>query len=314
MPVGQRKCSQEELKGDESLVLRKISAIFGTKITVADICPLVTRDKIMNSVAKLPKSYAAHLVYVVLMPAFFISFCFLYNPFDVEAFYTVGGKSFAFHLLMLTCIMLGVYALTRLIFVALYKYIPFKWWEYGLWCVGEVLVCAFFMALYTALFYGREMPYFLALSHCLKFSYLILIYPYGLLTLIRLIINAVDEGNRAPQDEALVKLYDEHKRLKLTIDPAAILYISAEANYVKVHYLENERPKEFMLRNSMRSLEESAAKHGLVRCHRSYYVNPRHIKVLRKGKEGMIVAELLQEGLQPIPVSKQYYDALSDLL
>ncbi len=268
----------------------------------------------MNSAAKLPKSYAAHLVYVVLMPAFFISFCFLYNPFGIEAFYTVGGMSFAFHLLMLSCIILAVYSLTRLIFVALYKYIPFKWWHYAIWCFGEVLVCAFFMALYTALFYGAGMPYFLALSHCLKFSGLILIYPYVLLTLLRLLINLGEESARPAPDESLFKLYDEHRRLKLTIDPSAILYISAESNYVKVHYLENDRPREFMLRNSMRSLEESAGRHGLVRCHRSYYVNPRRVKLLRKGREGMIVAELLQEGLQPIPVSRQYYDALSDLL
>ena len=83
---------------------------------------------------------------------------------------------------------------------------------------------------------------------------------------------------------------------------------------MKIHYLENDRAKEFMLRNSMRSLETIAARHGLVRCHRSYYVNPRHIKVLRRAKEGQIQAEFLQEGLSPIPVSRQYYDSLSELL
>lgn len=268
----------------------------------------------MDSSLRLPRSYAAHLVYVLLIPSFFISFCFLYNPFDVQDFYTVGGKSFAFHFLMLTCIILGVIALTRLIFVALYKYIPFRRWHYGIWCFGELLVCAFFMALYTALFYGPEMPYFLALSHCLKFSYLIMVYPYVFLIMVRLIINlGQDQATRA-QDEALVKFYDEHKRLKLTIDPAAILYIGAEANYVKINYLEGDRPREFMLRNSMRSLEQTAARHGLVRCHRSYYVNPRHIKVLSRAKEGQIQAEFLQEGLKSIPVSRQYYDSLSNLL
>ncbi len=268
----------------------------------------------MDSALKLPKSYVAHLIYVLLMPAFFIAFSFLYNPFGIQDFYVVGGKSFAFHLLMLTCIILAVLALTRLIFVALYKYIPFRRWHYGIWCIGEVMVCAFFMALYTALFYGREMPYFLALSHCFKFSYLILIYPYGLLILLRIIVNLQAQSSAPVQDDSLVKFYDEHKRLKLTIDPSAILYVGAEANYVKIHYLENDRPKVFMLRNSMRSLEENSAKHGLVRCHRSYYVNPRHIKVLRRSKEGVIQAELLQDGLNPIPVSRQYYDHLSDLL
>lgn len=268
----------------------------------------------MNSTVRLPKTYAAHLVYVLLVPSFFISFCFLYDPFGIQDFYMVGGKSFPFHFLMLTCIILAVLSLTRLIFVALYKYIPFRRWHYGIWCFGELLVCAFFMALYTALFYGSRMPYFLALSHCLKFSYLIMVYPYVFLILVRLTINlGQDQAAKVP-DESLVKFYDEHKRLKLTIDPSAILYVSAESNYVKIHYMENDRAKEFMLRNSMRSLETIATRHGLVRCHRSYYVNPRHIKVLRRAKEGQIQAEFLQEGLSPIPVSRQYYDSLSELL
>lgn len=268
----------------------------------------------MDSIVRLPKSYAAHLVYVLLMPAFFISFCFLYDPFGIEEFYIVGGKNFPFHLLMLSCIILGVLALTRLIFVALYKYIPFRRWHYAIWCIGELLVCAFFMALYTALFYGSDMPYFMALSHCLKFSYLIMVYPYLFLIMARLVINLGKEREADAPDESLAKFYDEHKRLKLTIDPMAILYVSAESNYVKIHYLENDRSKEFMLRNSMRSLEETASRHGLVRCHRSYYVNPRHIKVLRRGKEGQIQAEFLQEGLASVPVSRQYYDTLSKLL
>ena len=111
-----------------------------------------------------------------------------------------------------------------------------------------------------------------------------------------------------------MKFYDEHKRLKLSIDPSAVLYINAEANYVKIHYLENERVREFMLRNSMKSLEEIATRHGLVRCHRSYYVNPRHIKVLSRNKEGVIIAEMIEDGLRQIPVSKQYYSYLSELL
>ncbi len=266
----------------------------------------------MDSVVRLPRSYAAHLVYVLLMPSFFISFCFLYDPFGIQDFYMIGGKNFPFHLLMLTCIILGVLALTRLIFVALYKYIPFRRWHYGIWCVGELLICAFFMALYTALF--DKSPYFVALSHCLKFSYCIMCYPYVFLIMARLIANLGQDQASRVQDESLVKFYDEHKRLKLTIDPAAILYIGAEANYVKIHYIENGKPREFMLRNSMRSLEATATGHGLVRCHRSYYVNPRHIKVLSRGKEGQIQAEFLHEDLKPIAVSRQYYDSLSNLL
>ena len=83
---------------------------------------------------------------------------------------------------------------------------------------------------------------------------------------------------------------------------------------MKIHYLENERVREFLLRNSMKSLETLADRHGLVRCHRSSYVNPRPIKVLSRNKEGVIIAEMIEDSLMRIPVSKQYYAHLSELL
>ena len=198
----------------------------------------------------------------------------------------------------------------------LVKVAPFRRWHYLLWCFGEVVVISFFTAMYTALFYGEALPYFMALPLCFKHASLILVYPYALLALAAEIgsRNAALQLRDSPQEASLVKFYDEYKRLKLSIDPSAILYINAEANYVKIHYLENERVREFLLRNSMKSLETLADRHGLVRCHRSYYVNPRHIKVLSRNKEGVIIAEMIEDSLMRIPVSKQYYAHLSELL
>ena len=52
-------------------------------------------------------------------------------------------------------------------------------------------------------------------------------------------------------------------------------------------------------------------KHGLLRCQRSYYINPNHIKVLRRDKEGVITAELDVPNQKSIPVSPKYYDAVA---
>lgn len=42
----------------------------------------------------------------------------------------------------------------------------------------------------------------------------------------------------------------------------------------------------------MRKLEPVAEHFHLIRCQRSYYVNPTHVKVLRKDKDGFIYADL----------------------
>ena len=95
---------------------------------------------------------------------------------------------------------------------------------------------------------------------------------------------------------------------------SAVLYIKAEENYVRIRYVEGDRLREYPLRASMKSLEELMQKHGLIRCQRSYFVNPQHIKVLRRDKEGMITAELDTTQAQPIPVSPRYYNELAKWL
>ncbi len=64
----------------------------------------------------------------------------------------------------------------------------------------------------------------------------------------------------------------------------------------------------------MKALDKLCQDSGLVRCHRSYYVNPSHVKVLRKDKDGIVRAELDVTGQLNLPVTKRYYDSLSELL
>ena len=267
----------------------------------------------MTSKLRVGKTYRSQLLYIVLVPAFFIGFCFLYNPFGMQEYFQAGGMGYGFHFVMLTTILMAILAITRLIFSALYKHIAFLWWHYIVWCFGEVLIFAFFMALYATLFHPGEAGYFAVLSRCFSYAYLILVYPYLFLILVRIIYNKNLDLIAEPSD-ALVKFYDEHKRLKLSIDPAAVICIQADANYVIIRYMDADRVKEYLLRASMKSVENTVTQHGLVRCHRSYFVNPRFVKLLSKNKEGMISAELLQAEVPSIPVSKQFYKQLSELL
>lgn len=272
----------------------------------------------MDTMLRVSKEYRNQVKYAVLLPFFFFFFIFVYDPFSFREVMDVGGKSWTFHLLMLCCIMVGVLSLTRLVFSVLYKYVPFKWWHYILWCLGEVLVSAFFFALYISLFYlkAEGMPYFTALSYSFKILFLTLVYPYIIAIATRIIINkSLDLENTAKEpEETLIKFRDEHKRLKLTIDPSAVLFIEADENYIKINYLDNDKTRVYQLRNSMKSFEEDAARHGFVRCHRSYYVNPRHVRLLSRGKDGVIYTEFIREGVGRIPVSKRYYQNLADML
>jgi DNA-binding LytR/AlgR family response regulator len=121
----------------------------------------------------------------------------------------------------------------------------------------------------------------------------------------------VGEKEKEVVDESLMRFVDNTQKLKLMIASPAVLYVEADENYVHVRYMEGERVKDYPLRASMKSLEELMLKHGLLRCQRSYYINPQHIKVLRRDKEGMISAELDVANQKSIPVSPKYYEAVA---
>ena len=104
-----------------------------------------------------------------------------------------------------------------------------------------------------------------------------------------------------------------NKQLKLVLAEKALLYISAEENYVRIHYLDGEEVKDYQLRASMNGIEPVVSRAGIFRCQRSYYVNPSHIKALRKETGGSIVAELDCAGIS-VPVSKNTYEELSKLI
>ena len=65
-----------------------------------------------------------------------------------------------------------------------------------------------------------------------------------------------------------------------------------------------------LIRDADGAVERIVEGKGLFRCHRSYLLNPEHVKALSKGKEGMIEAEM-DVDCTPIPVSKRYYDSLA---
>lgn len=266
-----------------------------------------------DNIYRTGQGFRPQCAYVVLVPLSFLVFCLLYDPFGIKEFYVFGNFTPPLHILMLTCIICFTLAVFRLALMLVLRRRTLKWWQYVCWCGGEVLAASAFMALYTSLFGG--ILYGDAIKICAKYAFLVLWIPYLLLIMLGLIkVRESELEGGAAASEAPARFYDEHKRLKLTVDKPSLLCIKAEYNYIKIYYLDSGKVAEFMLRNSMKSQEAKAAENGLVRCHRSYFVNPRHIKVLSKGTDGQITALLDSNEPLPVPVSKQYYDQLAAMM
>ena len=106
----------------------------------------------------------------------------------------------------------------------------------------------------------------------------------------------------------LIAFPDEKGELKITIVLENLLYVDSADNYATIHYLNKSKLSHFLIRNSLKWMEENLTKESpLVRCHRSFIVNLDKVKVLRKTKDGIFL-ELDTENTPDIPVSKTYYE------
>lgn len=106
----------------------------------------------------------------------------------------------------------------------------------------------------------------------------------------------------------LIAFLDEKGEFKISIVLENLLYVDSADNYATIHYLNKSKLSHFLIRNSLKWMEENLTKETpLVRCHRSYIVNLDKVKVLRKTKDGIFL-ELDALNTSDIPVSKTYYE------
>ena len=110
----------------------------------------------------------------------------------------------------------------------------------------------------------------------------------------------------------IVNFYDDKGQLKLSVDIDNLLYVESADNYVNIYYSNKGKFSRFMLRATLKSIEDTFADCDLVRCHRSYVVNFKKVKVLRKEKTGLYI-DLDFENSPESPVSKTYAESVINL-
>ena len=265
----------------------------------------------MRQIPRIFRRFIPQLLHMIVLPVFFFAFMLIYEPFDSVAF--LGREWFGVHLTIISCITLLSVILMRL----LYYFLPLSltYALYTSWCIIEIVFTSFFAALYLWLVLDQPMQYFDVLTVSFQYICFSLVIPYIVLALSLRIYEYNEKATGAAESASQrMRFYDEKHNLKIVLDPHSILYIEADVNYVIIYYSENEKIRSYTLRNSMKAIEELCHDHNLVRCQRSFYVNPRHINVLRKEKDGIVYAELDAKDVRHIPVTKKYYDKLTEML
>ncbi len=74
-----------------------------------------------------------------------------------------------------------------------------------------------------------------------------------------------------------------------------------------IHYNDHQKPGKYMIRTTLKRIEDELSWTGLVRSHRSFMVNIDNVMMIRKEKEGLIIGFDSPLNVN-IPISKTYLD------
>ena len=254
------------------------------------------------------------IIHSLAIPLFFLFFIIFYKPHTIYGLLNMQHAGFTFNATILFCIVLVTTGITRgiLYLIGKYKRIPTQ--VYFSWCFAEMIIMALFASLYVTLMLKGATSFFEVTGHIAVLILTTAIYPYAFIWFKYEIYEKGREKNETPDENSLIRFYDEYKKLRLVIARDAVLFIKSEENYVNIFYLDHGKNRKFTLRSSMRALEETLNKHGLARCHRSYFINPAYIKIVHRNSAGIIVAELNQPNCDSIPISRKYQDIITKLI
>lgn len=256
---------------------------------------------------------------ILFTALFALLFINLFQPFGSRNWYPGVSdiKYFAFSSLIILTGMLVV-VISRVILTAYSKKRDILYWQYALWILCEIVAMAIFYTLFAKFFpkdgIVRDISEIFRQS--LINTALVLLLPYSITWLYfswkekSALLESIEQGKSTDiHSRSLVAFPDEKGDLKISIMLDNLLYIESADNYATIYYLNKSNMSHYLIRNSLKWMEENLAKDTpLIRCHRSYIVNIDKVKILKKEKSG-IVLELDVDNTPDIPVSKTYYES-----
>jgi hypothetical protein len=260
----------------------------------------------------------SNLIRLVLFTALFaLVFINIYKPFSSEHWYpdVTGFMFFVFSsIIILTGVLVVV--ISRIILYYYAKNHTITYLNYGLWILAEIFFMALFYTIYV-MSIRKNAEIMQVFQESIVNTSLVLLLPYAMLTLYfswqekekklrQIEDNKPEENSKYP----LILFHDEKGELRLSIQRNSLLYIESADNYVIIWYLNKNVATKFILRSTLKALEEQLSEAHVLRCHRSFLVNFDQIKIIRREKDGVYL-DLGIEGIPDIPISKTYSERVS---
>ena len=130
----------------------------------------------------------------------------------------------------------------------------------------------------------------------------------------RAVIQLQDPINKEKIDpNTLIEFKENTDKIKLSLRLGDLFYVESSDNYVIIFYANGSKIEKRVLRNTIKQLEQELKPFEIIRCHRSYMVNPINISRKEKTSKGLILFFRKFEEII-VPVSQSYTSELEKLL
>lgn len=256
-----------------------------------------------------------NIIRLILFTALFaLVFINIYAPFGADKWFNLTRLEFFTYssLVILTGVLVVV--LSRIIMYYYFKNHLLSYYSYFAWIFAEIMAMALFYALFPK-FVLKDVRIFTEIvKQSARNTSLVLLLPYSIMWLYFSWRDKKEQIEKLAGIQALsgnvrdmIPFYDDKSVLKFSVKKENLLYIESDENYVSICYLNKGKVSKYLLRETMKKMEENFSATEIIRCHRSYMVNFEKVKVIRKDKDGLKL-ELEAPSSIDIPVSKTYVD------
>jgi hypothetical protein len=258
-----------------------------------------------------------NIVRLILFTSLFaLVFINAYSPFGADRWYNLTKLEFITYSSLTILIGVLVVVISRIIMYHVSKRHTIIIWQYLIWIFAEVLFMALAYALFEKLFLKDTRLFSDLVRNSSRNTALVLLLPYSILWLYfswqdkkEQIERLADFQPLSDSTRNMIPFYDDKGILKFSIKKENLLYLESAENYVNICYLNKGKVSKYLLRDTLKKIEESFSGTEIIRCHRSYMVNFEKVRVVRKDKDGLRL-EFDNPSVTDIPVSKTYVNSV----
>lgn len=259
------------------------------------------------------------IIQIAFTAIFALVFIVAYRPFGYDNWYgNIGNLKLFGGTIAVVLVGMVVIILSRIYMYFFQKTHEVTLAAYIWFIVSEIILLGAFYTSLEIFILEDKRTAFSLFFNAVQNTSLILLIPYTICILffawndIKRKLEQVVHQFRDPT-EVFIPFKDEKGTLRLTLKSMNILYLESNDNYVNIYYLDNNKKKSYLVRNSLKMLEKNLKEYPIYRCHRSYSVNIKNVKMIIKAKKGYELI-LNTEPEESLPVSKSYEKKILDLI